>query len=236
MTTPKERAAALRKRLGRAIPDPTPELCHDGPWQLLIATILSAQSTDKTINEITPALFARYPSAAALGAAPPADVERLVKRSGFFRNKAKAIIGASRMVAEEHGGAVPRRLDELVRLPGVARKTANLVLGTAYRISSGMVIDTHAGRVARRLGLTAAEDPVEVEADLCALVPRRAWIDTGHRLVLHGRYLCQSRKPRCGACPVHEHCPNAEGEAEGRWTVRADEEAAHIAASREVSS
>ena len=220
-----ERLSALRKRLARAIPAPECELDHGDPWQLLIATILSAQSTDKTVNAVTPALFARFPTPAALAEADPAEVEKLVVRTGYFRNKTKSIIAASAALVRDHGGVVPKEMDALLALPGVARKTANVVLTTAYAIPSGIVVDTHAGRVARRLDLTKADDPSTVETDLMRVFPRRAWVDTGHRFVLHGRYVCQKRKPRCTACPLNELCPAAEAEPEERWTVRADREA-----------
>jgi endonuclease-3 len=220
----KERANDVKKRLARAIPEPKCELDHANAWQLLVATILSAQSTDKGVNRVTPALFAKYPTPAALAAAPQEDVEVLVKATGFFRNKAKSIREASRRVVEDHGGEVPRTLEELIKLPGVARKTANVVLGTAYRISSGMTIDTHAGRVSRRLGLTKQSDPVKVERDLCELFARTSWIDMGHRFVLHGRYICLAIKPRCAQCPLNEVCPAREHEPEGSWTARADAE------------
>jgi endonuclease-3 len=207
------------------MPEPRCELEHDDAWQLLIATILSAQSTDRMVNRVTPQVFARYPNAAALAAAPQADVEALIKATGFFRNKAKAIRGASQVIAERHAGVVPRTLEALIELPGVARKTANVVLGTAYRIASGMTVDTHAGRVARRLQLTKHEDPGEVERDLCAQFPEASWIDTGHRFVLHGRYVCLARKPRCGECPLAEICPASEAAAlSGSWVERAERE------------
>jgi endonuclease-3 len=217
----KQRADEVRKRLSRTIPEPRCELDHDNAWQLLVATILSAQSTDKTINRVTPSLFARWPTPAALAAAPQSAVEAVVRPSGFFRNKAKAIRGAASAICEHHGGQVPHSIEQLVELPGVARKTANVVLGTAYGVASGMVVDVHVGRVSRRLGLTMATDPVKVERDLCELIPTRAWVDTGHRLVLHGRYLCTSRAPRCDLCPLNELCPSQMAPPVGRWTDRA---------------
>jgi endonuclease-3 len=227
METPaerKKRAAKVRKRLERAMPEPRCELDHQDAWQLLVATILSAQSTDKTVNRVTPELFRRYPRPQDLARAPGATIERLVKPTGFFRNKAKAIQGAAQMVAERFGGEVPRSMEEIVEIPGVARKTGNVVIGTAYRIATGMVVDTHAKRVGQRLGLTAAEKPDEIERDLCALFPKRTWIDMGHRLVLHGRYLCQSQRPRCVDCPLAELCPSGQAAPAGRWTDRADRE------------
>jgi endonuclease-3 len=186
-----------------------------------VATILAAQANDRTINEITPALFARWPTPAALAAAQPGEVEVMVKRSGFFRNKARMIQAASAMIASEFGGEVPRTMEELVRLPGVARKSANVVLGTAMRVTAGIIVDTHVTRVSQRLHLTVHEDPVDIERDLCELFPRRAWIDIGHRIVLHGRYVCVARAPRCVSCPINEQCPSAADEPAGTWTQRA---------------
>lgn len=220
-TAKRERAATLLDRLKQAIPDPQCELDHRDGWTLVIATILSAQSTDKMVNRVTPVLFARWPTPAALAAAPQEVVEEVVKSTGFFRNKAKAIRETSRVVAERFGGEVPRTLEELITLPGVARKTANVVLGTAFRITSGVTVDTHAGRVARRLALTTEEDPVKVEQDLCDLFPRDEWIDLGHRFVLHGRYHCLARKPKCGTCALNELCPAAEAPPDGTIEARA---------------
>jgi endonuclease-3 len=219
----------LSKRLARAIPDPRCELDHRDPWQLLVATILSAQSTDKTVNRVTRELFSRWPTPAALADASPEAVEAVVKPTGFYRNKAKAIRAAARAVVERHGGAVPRTLAEMVELPGVARKTANLVLGTGYGIASGMVVDTHVSRVAARLALTHEHDPVKIEQDLCATFAKRAWIATAHRLLLHGRYVCVSRAPHCDLCPLNEVCPSREGPPVGRWTDRAAAEKATVA-------
>ncbi|MEY4578779.1 MAG: endonuclease, partial [Pseudomonadota bacterium] len=201
-----QQAAEIEKRLTQAMPEPRVELDFKNAWQLLIATILSAQSTDRTVNTVTPKLFARFGNAAALAAADQDEVEVLVKSTGFFRNKAKAIRAASKVVAEEHGGEVPRDIDDLVKLPGVARKTANVVLGSAYRIASGMPVDTHAGRVARRLQLTRHEDPVDVEHDLCAHFQQSSWVDMGHRLILHGRHVCLAKAPRCAECTLNEVC------------------------------
>jgi len=215
----------ISRRLVRAIPNPRTELEHEGPWQLLVATILSAQATDERINQVTPALFERWPTPAALGAAKQKDVEAVVRSTGFYRNKAKAIREASRALAERHGGEVPRTMEEMIELPGVARKTANVVLGSGYGIASGIVVDTHVGRVARRLELTGELDPVRVERDLCGLFPKRSWIAIGHRLLLHGRYVCTAKKPRCAECPLNGVCPSAEAAPRGRWTQRADGEA-----------
>jgi endonuclease-3 len=213
---------ALARRLRTAIPQPRCELDFASPWQLLIATILSAQSTDKNVNRVTPELFRRFPTPAALADADAAEVEQVVKSTGFFRQKTRAIQAASRMIAAEHGGEVPRDIAALVELPGVARKTANVVLGTALGVPAGIVVDTHVGRVARRLHLTAEKDPEKVERDLCALFSKRTWTDVGHRLLLHGRYVCLARTPQCDRCPLFELCPSREtDDAGGRWTQRA---------------
>ncbi len=205
------------------MPEPRVELAFETPWQLLVATILSAQSTDRTINRVTPDLFRRWPTPEALGRARQEAVEKVVKPTGFFRNKAKAIREASRKLAEDFGGEVPRTIEELTTLPGVARKTANVVIGSAYGVPTGIVVDTHVGRVARRLELTEETDPVKVERDLCALFPKKAWIDMGHRFVLHGRYVCTSKKPDCAHCPVNELCPSRQAEPVGKWHERRHE-------------
>jgi endonuclease-3 len=215
------RAKEVQQRLRRAIPEPRCELDHASPWQLVVATILSAQSTDATVNKVTPLLFARWPTPLALAEADPADVEAVVRPTGFFPNKTKAIQGAARVVVSEFGGEVPRAIEDLMRLPGVARKTANVVLGVAYGIASGIVVDTHVQRVAERLGLSRGREPVEIEDDLCALFPRRVWVDLSHRLLLHGRYVCTAKRPAHEACCLFEVCPSAEGQAEGTWTERA---------------
>lgn len=227
----RERAAEIETRLTAAMPEPRCELNHENAWQLLVATILSAQSTDRMVNKVTPSLFARFPSPAALGAADQSELETLVKSTGFFRNKAKAIRAASQQVAEQFGGEVPRTLEEIIQLPGVARKTANVVLGTAYRVPSGMTVDTHAGRVSRRLQLTKHEDPVKVEQDLCALFPESSWIDMGHRFVLHGRYICLARSPRCTHCPLNELCKAREAPPAATWQARAKLESDRVIAS-----
>ncbi|HEX6883098.1 MAG TPA: endonuclease III [Planctomycetota bacterium] len=208
---PRPASTELRAGLARAIPTPRCELAFADPWQLLIATILSAQSTDARVNQVTPELFRRFPTPAALAAASQEEVEGLVKSTGFFRNKARAIREASQGLVARFGGEVPRTLEELTTLRGVARKTANLVLGAALGIPSGIVVDTHVARVAGRLGLTRATDPEEIERDLMTLFPREEWIATGLRLVLHGRYTCLARKPRCAGCALNELCPAREG-------------------------
>lgn len=220
----KKLAEDIRKRLEVMLPEPKTELDHRNAYELVVATILSAQSTDRTVNRVTPALFERYPTPAALAASDPAELEAEIKPTGFFRNKAKAIRAASQRIVDAYGGEVPRTMEEITTLPGVARKTGNVVLGSAYRIASGITIDTHAGRVARRLDLTDEEDPVKVELDLCALWPQSSWIDMGHRFVLHGRYVCLAKKPRCEQCPVNELCRSASAKPDGTWAVRAQNE------------
>jgi endonuclease-3 len=220
-----ERVRELRRRLARAIPRPQCELHHDDPWQLLVATILSAQSTDRMVNHVTPELFRLHPGPEALATAPRGEIERLVKSTGFFRNKARSIQEASRLIVERHGGAVPADMSALLELPGVARKTANVVLGTAFGVASGIVVDTHAARVAQRLGLSAERDPEKIERDLCALFPRSSWVDTSHRLVLHGRYVCNARAPQCSRCPLNELCPEREAEPVGSRASRERSEA-----------
>ena len=185
MGSKKQRAKVIEAQLAQARPNPIVELDFTNAWELLVATILSAQSTDKMINTITPALFARWPGPHELAKADLGEVEEVVKSSGFFRQKAKTIVNAAKAIAAM-GGEVPTELDALVTVPGVGRKTANVVLGSAYRIASGMVVDTHVTRVAGRLGLTTETDAEAIEADLCKLFPRSSWIDTSHRLVLHG--------------------------------------------------
>jgi endonuclease-3 len=232
----RDRAAALFARLAAAQPEPVCELDFRTPFELLVATILSAQSTDRMVNRVTPTLFARWPVPSALAAASQESVEAVVQPTGFFRQKAKNIRETARLLVERHGGEVPQTVEALVELPGVARKTANVVLGTAFRIPSGMTVDTHAGRVSRRLGLTREEDPVKVEQALCALVPREEWIDGGHRLVLHGRYVCTARKPDCARCPLNELCPSAEAAPEATWEARAEVERRRVESRGAVES
>jgi endonuclease-3 len=218
----------LSTRLTKAIPEPRCELAfHDG-FQLLIATILSAQSTDKAVNAVTPELFKRWPDPKALAAAPQEEVEVVIKRTGFFRNKAKSIRTTAQKLVSDFGGKVPRTLEELVTLPGVARKTANVVLGTAYGIASGFVVDTHISRVAQRLELTDQSEPGKIEQDLCALFPKDQWVDMGHRVLLHGRYTCLARKPMCTECPINELCKSRESSPERTWQERAKAEVARV--------
>ncbi len=206
LTARRTRAARIVKRLGRAYPDARCALDYRNPWQLLVATILSAQCTDKKVNEVTPALFARFPEPEDLANAPPAQVERLIRPTGFYRQKTKSIQAAARDVVERFGGKVPRTLEELTQLHGVARKTANVVLGVAFGVP-GITVDTHMKRVTRRLGLTSQEDPTKIERDLMELIPERAWIDFSHRVIHHGRGCCDARRPECERCPLRPDCP-----------------------------
>jgi endonuclease-3 len=203
------RIAALVTRLGETWPDAVVELDHANAYQLLCATILAAQSTDRMINTITPALFARFPDARALAAADPDELERLVHRSGFFRMKAKNLRAMAQALVERHGGLVPRTMEELVALPGVARKTANVILGSAFGIDAGVVVDTHVSRLAPRLGLSRETDPVKIERDLMAALPQEAWTSFAHRLIWHGRRVCHARNPACGECTLAPLCPSA---------------------------
>jgi endonuclease-3 len=188
-------------------PAATTELHHHDAFQLLAATILSAQCTDARVNQVTPALFARFPDAAALAAASPTVLEGLIKSTGFYHNKAKSLLGMSRALCERFGGQVPHTMEELVTLPGVARKTANVVLGTAYGVAAGVVVDTHVRRLAQRLGLSTEDDPETIERDLMQLVPPARWIEVGHTLILHGRRVCAARAPACDRCPLRPLCP-----------------------------
>ena len=205
-----EAADAIFRELARLYPDAHCELDHASPYQLLAATILSAQCTDRRVNLVTPALFARYPSPRALAAAEPADVEAIVRSTGFFRAKARSLIGMAQALVAEHGGAVPADMDALVHLPGVGRKTANVVLGNAFGIDVGVVVDTHVGRLARRLGLTRQADPIKVERELMALFPPARWTLLSHLLIWHGRRVCDARTPRCGQCTLAARCPSAQ--------------------------
>jgi endonuclease-3 len=197
------------------------ELVHASPFELIVATVLSAQSTDVMVNQVTPELFRRWPTPAALAKAKPADVERVVGRLGFFRQKTKAIMGLSAKLVADHGGEVPKTLDELVKLPGVGRKTANVVLGVAFGTPEGVVVDTHVQRLSQRLGWTRHTEPVEIEQDLMRTFAREEWDSLSHVLIFHGRRLCTARKPACAACPVTEHCPSAfHAEKVGRKPLR----------------
>ncbi|MGH9749883.1 MAG: endonuclease III [Candidatus Polarisedimenticolia bacterium] len=233
MTPRSARSASARAPLPRVLealraarPEARVELDHRNPFELLVATILSAQSTDARVNLVTPILFRAWPGAAALAAAPIDRIEEVIRSTGFFRAKAKAIQGCARAIVERHGGEVPRTIGELTALPGVGRKTANVVLGAAWGIASGIVVDTHMARVARRLGWTRRSDPVTIEKDLMAIVPERDWVFCSIAMVLHGRYVCRARRPRCGVCALRPYCPSrhleesAGGAGGGRVTRR----------------
>jgi endonuclease-3 len=202
-------AKTVLRRLAKAYPEPTCALVFDNPFELLVATILSAQCTDERVNKVTADLFRKYRGPEDYLAVTQEELERDIHSTGFYRNKAKSIRGACQLLVDEFGGTVPSTMEELLRLPGVARKTANVVLGTGYGIPSGIVVDTHVGRIARRLGLTEHEDPEKVERDLVAVVPKREWIDFAHRVILHGRAVCIARAPRCGECTLRDICPSA---------------------------
>lgn len=200
-------AAKVVEILAATYPDAECALHHENPLQLLIATILSAQCTDARVNMVTPALFAKYPTAADFAEAPQEELEQLIQSTGFFRSKAKNIRACCRDLVEEHGGEMPRDLESLVQLAGVGRKTANVVLGTAFGIASGVVVDTHVGRLSKRLGLTRATQPEKIEQDLMAVLPKSEWVNFSHRMIHHGRQICTARKPRCGECPLNAECP-----------------------------
>jgi len=204
-----ERAREIYVRLVEHYPDAHCALDFKSPFQLLVATILSAQCTDKRVNMVTPALFRRYRTPAALAAAKPEELEEIIKSTGFFRNKTKSLLGMSNAVAERHGGKIPDTMDELVKLPGVGRKTANVVLGNAYDKNEGVVVDTHVGRVSKRLGLTRQTDPVKVEQDLMKLFPSDRWTMLSHLLIEHGRRICEARRPKCESCFLSDICPSS---------------------------
>jgi endonuclease-3 len=205
----KQRTRAIIRRLRRAYPDAKCSLNFTNPLELLVATILSAQCTDERVNLVTADLFRKYRRACDYAAAPAAELEQAIRSTGFFRNKARAIQGACRVIAERYGGRVPRTMDELLELPGVARKTANVVLGNAYGTAAGVVVDTHVARLSQRLRLTAHEQPEKIEQDLVALVPRKDWIEFPHLLIAHGRAVCKARTPLCAECVIEEHCPSS---------------------------
>jgi len=202
----RERAAKILDILEKTYPDADTELRHRNAFELVVATILSAQCTDERVNQVTPALFARYPTAAAMAKARPAQIEAMIRSTGFFRAKTKSILGCARALVANHGGEVPRTMEAMVKLPGVGRKTSSVVLGHAYRIAEGIAVDTHVLRVTNRLGIARGDDPIEVERQLMALVPPARWIETTDLLIFHGRRICQARRPLCGACPVFALC------------------------------
>lgn len=202
-------AREVFSRLVRAHPDAHCELDYETPLQLLEATILSAQCTDKRVNMVTPVLFRTFPTAQAIADAPPEQVEEIIKSTGFFRNKTKSLIGLGKALVERHEGQVPDSMDALVKLPGVGRKTANVVLGNAFAKNEGVVVDTHVARVSFRLGLTGETDPIKIEQDLMQLFPRNDWALLSHLFIFHGRRICEARRPKCEICPLHDICPSS---------------------------
>jgi endonuclease III len=200
------RAARILDLLEEAHPEATCALRYRNPFELVVATILSAQCTDERVNMVTPELFRRFPTAAALAKAGPAELEALIRSTGFFRAKSRSLLGCAQALVERHRGEVPRRLDELVKLPGIGRKTANVVLGHAYDVAEGVAVDTHVLRVGNRLGLARGDDPIAVEQQLMALIPQERWTRTTDLLIFHGRKICDARRPDCGHCPVFALC------------------------------
>jgi endonuclease-3 len=206
----KERVGVILETLDEMYPNVTCALHHRNPWELLVATILSAQCTDKRVNEVTPGLFEKYPTPKDFAATRPEVVAQDIRSTGFFNNKAKSVVGAAKMIVGQFGGKVPQTLEELITVPGAARKTANVVLGTGYGIASGVVVDTHVMRVSRRLDLTKNTDPVKVEQDLSRIIPKDRWILFSHQIIHHGRALCVARKPKCIECKLNSICYAAD--------------------------
>jgi endonuclease III len=206
-TDPKVQAGQVVSGLAKLYPEVRCALDHRNSFELVVATVLSAQCTDERVNKVTPALFARFADPAAMASADLAEVEALIYTTGFFRAKAKNLVALSHALVEQHGGVVPADLEALTRLPGVGRKTANVVLGVAFEIASGVVVDTHVKRLAFRLGLTTQTEPEAIERELNALVPRKHWIDLSHRLITHGRKICGALRPQCNDCPLRDLCP-----------------------------
>jgi len=202
-------ALEVFSRLKRAYPDARTELNYETPLQLVIATILSAQCTDKRVNMVTPLLFRTFPAAAALADAPSEELEEIIKSTGFFRNKTKSLIGLGKALVERHNGEVPDSMDALVKLPGVGRKTANVILGNAFGKNEGMVVDTHVARLSHRLGFTRETDPIKIEQDLIRLFPREDWTLLAHLLIFHGRRVCIARAPKCEICVLNDICPSS---------------------------
>ena len=207
LTRARRYTAKVVRHLRAAYPDATCALTHDSPLELLIATILSAQCTDTRVNLVTNDLFRKYRTASQFARMRLPTLERAIQSTGFFRNKAKNIKACCQQLAESYHGEVPQDMDALVQLPGVGRKTANVVLGTAYGLATGVVVDTHVSRLSQRLGLSSEKDPVKIEADLMELLPRKEWIDFSHRMIHHGRQVCSARKPRCDSCSMTKFCP-----------------------------
>ncbi len=202
----KQRVAEILRGLDEMYPQATCALHHHNPWELLVATILSAQCTDKRVNEVTPGLFAKYPTPTDFAAVRPEVLAADIRSTGFFNNKARSIVGAAKKVVNEFAGRVPRTMEEMLTIPGAARKTANVVLGTAYGIASGVVVDTHVQRIAQRLDLTKRSDPGKIEQDLIKIIPRERWILFSHQVILHGRALCTARAPKCAECKLYSVC------------------------------
>jgi endonuclease-3 len=203
----KKRSRRVLRGLAKTYPDVECALVHNSPFELLVATILSAQCTDERVNMLTPDLFAKYPTPEKLAKSTQAGVEKLIHSTGFFRNKATNLRGMAKALVEQHGGEVPCDLDALVELPGIGRKTANVVLGTSFGIASGVVVDTHVKRICNLLGFTTKKDPVQIERDLIELIPKKDWINFSHRLIHHGRRICIARRPNCTECPLLKNCP-----------------------------
>jgi endonuclease-3 len=204
---PKQHARRVLDALKRTYPEATCALRHTDAYQLLVATILSAQCTDARVNLVTPELFGRYPDSASLAQADPSQLEALIRSTGFYRAKARNLLAMAQQVEQRHGGKLPAELEALTALSGVGRKTANVVLGTAFGIAEGVVVDTHVKRLARRLGLTSSTAPEQIERDLMRVIPRSEWVDLSHRLIQHGRRVCLARRPRCDACTLAAICP-----------------------------
>jgi endonuclease-3 len=205
-----ERIREILRRLEERYPGATCALHHKSAWELLVATILSAQCTDARVNMVTPVIFAKYPTVEAFAALKPEELEPDIRSTGFFRNKSKSIVGAARKIVSDFGGEVPRTMDELLKIPGAARKTANVVLGTWFNIADGVVVDTHVQRIAQRLELTKNNDPQKIEQDLMRVIPRYKWIVFAHQIILHGRALCLARNPKCADCPLENLCHAAD--------------------------
>jgi endonuclease-3 len=206
----KTKAIEILKRLKQNLPEAFCELNHKNPFELLVATILSAQCTDERVNRVTPTLFKKFPNPVTLANADVRELEEMIRSTGFYRNKAKNLKAMAKVLVEKYNGQVPRQMEELLLLPGVARKTANVVLGIAYGIPSGIVVDTHVARVARRLGLTTEQNPQKIEQELMELFPKEEWIYISHALVLHGRYVCKAKAPKCVECVLQDLCPEAQ--------------------------
>jgi endonuclease-3 len=202
-------ALEVFSRLKREYPDARTELDYETPLQLAIATILSAQCTDKRVNMVTPLVFQTFPAAASLADAPPEKLEEIIKSTGFFRNKTKSLIGLGKALVERHNGEIPDSMEELVKLPGIGRKTANVILGNAFRKNEGIVVDTHVARLSHRLGLTKETDPIKIEQDLMPLFPREDWALLSHLLIFHGRRVCEARRPKCEICVLNDICPSS---------------------------